>query len=182
MRGRRLARTRLTHFTDDGAARIGTGEVREMTFEGSRGETVQMFVVLPPGFRARRRSTRSCTSCTAARTASRRPVPPRWNAQLFAAPGYVAALVNFQGSTSWGQDFAQRIQGEWAARPFEDVMKATDALDRRRASWTRQRMAAAGGSYGGYMVSVDRGPHRPLPVHRQSRRRLGPRWRSTRAT
>ena len=49
---------------------------------------------------------------------------PRWNAQLFAAPGYVVALVNFQGSTSWGQDFAQRIQGEWAARPFEDVMKA----------------------------------------------------------
>src|ERR1051325_8504060 len=56
------------------------------------------------------------------------PSAGRAEAPAFAAPGYVVALVNFQGSTSWGQDFAQRIQGEWAARPFDDIMKATDLL------------------------------------------------------
>jgi len=76
----------------------------------------------------------------------------RWNPQLFAAPGYVAALVNFQGSTSWGQDFARRIQGEWAERPFEDVMRATDALI-ASGLVDEKRMAAAGGSYGGYMAA-----------------------------
>jgi len=52
----------------------------------------------------------------------------RWNAQLFAAPGYVAALVNFQGSTSWGQDFAQRIQGRWGDQPYLDVPRAALGL------------------------------------------------------
>jgi len=76
----------------------------------------------------------------------------RWNAQAFAAPGYVVALVNFQGSTGWGQDFAQRIQGEWAARPFEDVMRATDLLV-ASGLVDEKRMAVTGGSYGGYMAA-----------------------------
>src|SRR5207249_2987488 len=59
----------------------------------------------------------------------------RWSPHAFAAPGYVVAKVNFHGSTSWGQDFAECIQGSWGDRPFRDIMAAT------------------GGSYGGYMVS-----------------------------
>src|SRR5439155_263773 len=77
----------------------------------------------------------------------------RWNAQLFAAPGYVVSLVNFQGSTSWGQDFAQRIQGAWGERPFDDVMRATDVLI-ASGLVDEKRMAAAGGSYGGYLAAV----------------------------
>ena len=144
--------TRVTRFTEDGAALFHTGEVREITFEGSRGESVQMFLVLPPDY------------------LPGKPYPlvhmihggphgtfgdlwhARWNAQAFAAPGYVVALVNFQGSTGWGQDFAQRIQGEWAARPFEDVMKATDLLI-ASGLVDEKRMAVTGGSYGGYMVT-----------------------------
>ena len=76
----------------------------------------------------------------------------RWNAQLFAAPGYVVSLVNFQGSTSWGQDFAQRIQGAWGERPFDDVMRATDVLI-ASGLVDEKRMAAAGGSYGGYLAA-----------------------------
>ena len=76
----------------------------------------------------------------------------RWNAQAFAAPGYVVALVNFQGSTGWGQDFAQCIQGEWAARPFGDIMNATDVLI-AAGLVDDTRMAVTGGSYGGYLVS-----------------------------
>jgi dipeptidyl aminopeptidase/acylaminoacyl peptidase len=76
----------------------------------------------------------------------------RWNPHCFAAPGYVAALVNFQGSTSWGQDFARRIQGRWGDRPFRDLMAATDRLIGRGIA-DPKRLAAAGGSYGGYLVS-----------------------------
>src|SRR4030095_12531355 len=77
---------------------------------------------------------------------------PRWNAHLFAAPGYVVALVNFQGSTSWGNDFAQRIQGSWGERPFEDVMRGTDAMV-ETGYVDASRMGATGGSYGGYLVA-----------------------------
>ena len=143
---------RITRFTDDVTSRFATGEVREMQFAGAHGETVQMFVVLPPGYQEGRKYPLVHVIHGGPHGISGDQFHPRWNAQLFAAPGYVAALVNFQGSTSWGQDFAQRIQGEWAARPFEDVMKATDALI--AAGFVDEtRMAAAGGSYGGYMAA-----------------------------
>lgn len=144
--------TRLTRFTDEVQKRYGTGEVREVEFEGSRGEKVQMFVVLPPGHRDDTRAPLVHVVHGGPHAASGDQFHPRWNAQLFSAPGYVVALVNFQGSTGWGQDFAQRIQGEWAARPFEDVMRATDVLVAAGLA-DESRMAAAGGSYGGYMAA-----------------------------
>jgi dipeptidyl aminopeptidase/acylaminoacyl peptidase len=145
-------RTRLTRFTDEITSRFATGETRELTFEGAHGETVQMFVVLPPDFEEGRKYPLVHVVHGGPHGISGDQFHARWNAQLFAAPGHVAALVNFQGSTSWGQHFAQRIQGEWAARPFDDVMKATDALV--ATGWVDEtRMAAAGGSYGGYMMS-----------------------------
>jgi dipeptidyl aminopeptidase/acylaminoacyl peptidase len=143
---------RVTQFTEEGAARYHTGEVRETTFEGSRGETVQMFLVLPPEFTAGKRYPLVHMIHGGPHGTFGDLWHARWNAQAFAAPGYVVALVNFQGSTSWGQDFAQRIQGEWAARPFEDIMKATDLLI-ASGLVDEQRMAVTGGSYGGYMVS-----------------------------
>jgi len=143
---------RITSFTDDGAALFHTGEVREITFEGSRGESVQMFVVLPPGFEAGRKYPLVHMIHGGPHGTFGDVWHPRWNAQAFASPGYVVALVNFQGSTSWGQDFAQRIQGEWAARPFEDIMKATDVLV-ASGLVDESRMAVTGGSYGGYMVT-----------------------------
>jgi len=144
--------SQITHFTDEGAAAFHTGEVREITFEGSRGETVQMFLVLPPDYTAGKKYPLVHMIHGGPHGTFGDLWHGRWNAQAFAAPGYVVALVNFQGSTSWGQDFAQRIQGEWAARPFEDIMKATDLLV-ASGMVDEKRMAVTGGSYGGYMVS-----------------------------
>jgi dipeptidyl aminopeptidase/acylaminoacyl peptidase len=143
---------RLTRFTDPVASRFGLGEVREMQFEGAYGETVQMFVVFPPGHVDGKRYPLVQVIHGGPHGISPDAFHMRWNAQAFAAPGYVAALVNFQGSTSWGQDFAQRIQGSWGDRPLTDVMRATDALVAAGIA-DESRMAAAGGSYGGYMAA-----------------------------
>ena len=143
---------RVTQFTDDGAALHHTGEVREILFEGSHGRSVQMFLVLPPDFSAGKRYPLVHMIHGGPHGTFGDLWHARWNAQAFAAPGYVVALVNFQGSTSWGQEFAQCIQGEWAARPFEDVMRATDLLI-ASGLVDEKRMAVTGGSYGGYMVA-----------------------------
>ena len=76
----------------------------------------------------------------------------RWNPQVFAAPGYLVALVNFQGSTGRGQEFAASILGRWGDRPYQDVMSATDALIAQGLADPR-RMAVTGGSYGGYLAA-----------------------------
>jgi dipeptidyl aminopeptidase/acylaminoacyl peptidase len=143
---------RLTRFTDDASAAFGHGEVREMQFEGAYGENVQMFVVLPPGFETGKQYPLVQVIHGGPHGISGDVWHYRWNPHLFASPGYVVAMVNFQGSTSWGQDFAQRIQGGWGDRPYQDVMKATDAL-LATGIVDEKRMAAAGGSYGGYMAA-----------------------------
>jgi len=143
---------RLTRFTEEATSRFGLGEVREMQFEGAYGETVQMYVVLPPDYQPGRRYPLAQVIHGGPHGISGDQFHPRWNGQLFASPGYVAALVNFQGSTSWGQDFAKRIQGGWGDRPFQDVMRATDLLI-ASGLVDESRMAACGGSYGGYMAA-----------------------------
>ncbi|NOT33620.1 MAG: S9 family peptidase [Candidatus Eisenbacteria bacterium] len=143
---------RLTHFTAPIMDQVSLGEVREMTFEGGYGETVQMFVVLPPGDDGSTKRPLVQVIHGGPHGISGDGFHARWNLQLFAAPGYVAAAVNFQGSTSWGQDFAQRIQGGHGDRPYLDVMRATDVLI-ESGLVDGNRMAAAGGSYGGYMAA-----------------------------
>jgi dipeptidyl aminopeptidase/acylaminoacyl peptidase len=143
---------RVTRFTDEAFEGVGLGEVREVGFEGAAGEKVQQFLVLPPGGTRGGPLPLVQVVHGGPHAVSADSFHWRWNAHLFAAPGYAVGLVNFQGSTSWGQDFAQRIQGAWAERPFEDVMRATDVLVDSGVADAR-RMALIGGSYGGYMAA-----------------------------
>jgi len=143
---------RLTTFTDASMRAFATGEVREMTFEGAKGEKVQMFVLLPPGFREGTRYPLVMVIHGGPHGASADAFHFRWSGHAFGSPGYVVAMPNFQGSTGWGQDFAKRIQGGWGDLPYGDVMKATDVMI--ATGWIdEKKTAAAGGSYGGYMAS-----------------------------
>lgn len=149
-------RRRLTRFTEAALRDVALGEVREVTFPGSHGEPVEAFVVLPPpgppGSAAPGPLPLVQVVHGGPHGASPDAFGYRWNPHVFAAPGYVVMQVNFQGSTGWGQDFAQRIQGAWGERPLADVMKGTDAL-LATGLVDAARMALMGGSYGGYMAA-----------------------------
>lgn len=142
----------VTDFTDDAMSGIALGEVREIVCAGSGGESVQSFVILPPGHDASSPAPFVNVVHGGPHGIWGDEFHFRWNAQLFAAAGYVVAFPNPQGSTSWGHGFAQRIQGEWGVRPYEDVMAVTDHLI-ESGLVDKDRMAAAGGSYGGYMMA-----------------------------
>jgi dipeptidyl aminopeptidase/acylaminoacyl peptidase len=76
----------------------------------------------------------------------------RWNEELFAAPGYVAVMINPHGSTSYGQKFTDEIADDWGGEAYEDLMKGVDYVVQNYSFVDANRIAAAGGSYGGYMV------------------------------
>ena len=76
----------------------------------------------------------------------------RWNEELFAAPGYVAVLINPRGSTGYGQKFTDEITDDWGGRAYEDLMKGVDYVVGNYPYVDGNRVAAAGGSYGGYMI------------------------------
>ncbi len=76
----------------------------------------------------------------------------RWNAQVFAAAGYVVVMPNPRGSTGYGQKFIDDINHDWGGKPFDDIMAVTDHVVAELPYADGARMAAAGGSYGGYMI------------------------------
>ena len=128
------------------------GEVREIEFPGANGDPVQAFLVLPPGFDETKRWPLVHAIHGGPHGLFGDAWHWRWSAQAFAAPGHVVAMVNFHGSTSWGQDFAARIHGSWGDEPAADILAATDYLI-EQGFIDADRMAIAGGSYGGYLTS-----------------------------
>jgi dipeptidyl aminopeptidase/acylaminoacyl peptidase len=76
----------------------------------------------------------------------------RWNAQLFSGAGYVTLMINRRGSTGYGQKFTDQITADWGGRAYVDVMKGIDAAILKYPYIDKTKMAAAGGSYGGYMA------------------------------
>jgi dipeptidyl aminopeptidase/acylaminoacyl peptidase len=76
----------------------------------------------------------------------------RWNYQMWAARGYVTVLINPHGSTGYGQAFTEQISGDWGGAVYEDLMKGVDHVI-KLGYVDPNRIGAAGGSYGGYMVN-----------------------------
>jgi len=141
----------VTAFTRPGLKGIELGRVEE-TFEDADGDSVQMFLVHPPGPKRRGKVPLVHLIHGGPHGTFGDQWHARWNAQLVAARGYLAALVNFHGSVGWGHAFTRSILGRWGDLPYTDVMKATDWLVARRGA-DPKRMAATGGSYGGYLAS-----------------------------
>lgn len=143
--------TQLSRFTAPQIGELALAEVAEQRFGGAEGHAVQMFVLSPPD-------------------AQPGPLPLvhlvhggphgvfgdqwhwRWNPHVFTAAGYRVALVNFHGSTGFGEAFTRSILGRWGDQPAADILAATDVLVAQGLADPR-RMALAGGSYGGYLVS-----------------------------
>lgn len=141
-----------TRFNDALLAQFQFGKVEDVTFKGVDGADVQMFVVYPPGFDATKKWPLLMQIHGGPHGTSGDVFHFRWNNHVFAAPGYVVALPNFHGSTGFGEKFTRSIHGDWAAKPFADIMAATDYMI-GRGFIDANRTAAAGGSYGGYMMT-----------------------------
>ncbi len=151
IQSRRL--TQITHFNDWLRDTRAFGKLESFWFRGARGDKVQTFLLWP------------APQC---RKPGRIPVihmihggpqgmlgddfHPRWNAALFAAPGYAVLMVNFHGSTGYGQAFTDSIRGDWGGKPYQDIMLGLKAALARHKNLDPRRVCAAGASYGGYMI------------------------------
>jgi dipeptidyl aminopeptidase/acylaminoacyl peptidase len=75
----------------------------------------------------------------------------RWNVQVFAAAGFVVILTNPHGSIGYGQAFTDAVNGNWGGIPYDDIMATVDYVS-NLPYVDKDRMVAAGASYGGYMI------------------------------
>ncbi len=128
------------------------GELKEVVYKGWGGEPVQMWVIYPPGFDPKKKWPLLQIVHGGPHGAWMDQFHFRWNMQLFASRGYMVAAVNFHSSTGWGQAFTDSTTGDYGRRELEDVEKGTDYL-LAQGYIDSARLAAAGGSFGGYMMA-----------------------------
>jgi dipeptidyl aminopeptidase/acylaminoacyl peptidase len=76
----------------------------------------------------------------------------RWNPWLLVAKGYAVLLPDPALSTGYGENMIRRGWGEWGGAPYTDLMAITDTAE-ARADIDATKVAAMGGSYGGYMAN-----------------------------
>ncbi len=128
------------------------GPVKNVTYKGADDEDVQMWIIHPPGFDPKKKWPLLMFVHGGPHNAITTDFHFRWNAHLLASKGYVVAIPNFHGSSGFGQKFTDSITGDMATKPFIDIMKATDYME-KTGYIDNKRMAAAGASYGGYMMA-----------------------------
>jgi dipeptidyl aminopeptidase/acylaminoacyl peptidase len=126
--------------------------VEDYWWEGANGDKVHGFLLFPPGTSKDKHNPFLLLIHGGPQGMWSDRFHPRWNAQVFAAPGYVTLLANPRGSSGYGQKFVDEISRDWGGACYEDLMKGVDALIKE--GWIDStRMAAGGGSFGGYMAN-----------------------------
>lgn len=143
--------TALTHLNDDLLDSHQLTPLEEFSVEGAEKARVQGFLIKPPDFSLSRKYPALVLVHGGPQGEWGQDWSYRWNAQVFAGAGYVVIMPNIRGSTGYGQKFIDEINGDWGGRAFDDLMAATDYAA-KLPYVDPDRMAAAGGSYGGYMI------------------------------
>jgi dipeptidyl aminopeptidase/acylaminoacyl peptidase len=143
----------LTHVNDGRVATMRFGETEQMTFAGWNGETVHAWVIKPVDFDPSRRYPVAYLIHGGPQGSFPDHFHYRWNAQVYAGAGYGVVMVDFHGSTGYGQAFCDSIRQDWGGKPFEDLQRGLAAALERYAWMDGTRVAALGASYGGFMVN-----------------------------
>jgi dipeptidyl aminopeptidase/acylaminoacyl peptidase len=155
------AATKLTDFNDAALAKLTQGRVESVTYKGANGDDVQMWVVYPPNFSPDRKWPLYLLLHGGPHNGAIDGYQWRWNAQVFANWGYVTAWHNFHGSSGFGQAWTDSITRDWADLPYQDTIKAAEWFAAQ--PWIdKDRLAAGGGSYGGYLASLLLGKPHPF--------------------
>jgi dipeptidyl aminopeptidase/acylaminoacyl peptidase len=141
----------LTRINEPVMSRYQFTPLEEFTVDSADGSKVSTFLVKPFGFQANQKYPVLFLIHGGPQGAWGESWTYRWNAQVFAAAGYVVVMPNPRGSTGYGQKFTDEINGDWGGKVFDDLMAVVDNVAARPYA-DKDRMAAAGGSYGGYLI------------------------------
>jgi len=143
----------VTHANDTLLANLEMNAPEKFWYDGAEGTKVQAMLIRPPKFDATKKYPVLVLLHGGPQTMWGDSWGYRWNAQLFSAAGYVTLMINRRGSTGYGQKFTDEITNDWGGKAYVDVMKGVDAALAKYSFLDGTKMAAAGGSYGGYMVN-----------------------------
>ena len=153
--------TKLSDHNDAQLAATAFGKVESLTYQGGGGADIQMWVVYPPRFDPSKKYPLYLLLHGGPHNAITDSWTFRWNAQVFASWGYVTGWHNFHGSSGFGQSFTDAINPDRISKPYQDTLRAAEWF--AAMPWIdRDRMAAGGGSYGGFLAATLLGREHPF--------------------
>lgn len=148
------ARRRLTKVNEAIAGEVDIRPAEVMWVTGAEGIKVQVYIVKPHNFDASKKYPLIVNVHGGPQSQWADAFRGDW--QVYPGAGYIVAFPNPHGSTGFGQDYTASISGDWGGKPYEDVMKVVDALEKLPYVDTT-RIGAMGWSYGGYFMNWTEG-------------------------
>jgi len=145
--------TPLTHFNRDLMERAKLKPAEDVEWNGALGQKIHGFIVKPLDFDPAKKYPLVVLIHGGPQSAWNDNWGFRWNPQVFANSGYVVFAPNPRGSTGYGQQFVNEISGDWGGKVYTDIMNGVADVIRRNSFIDRNRIGAAGASYGGYMIN-----------------------------
>ncbi len=153
MPGKGGLETRITHLNDERLAGISFGRYKQFSFYGANSDEVFGYFIYPVDFDPNKTYPLAFLIHGGPQGSFDDHWHYRWNPQIYASHGYATVMIDFHGSTGYGQDFTDAINGDWGGKPYVDLMKGLDHVLSRHSWIDPERMAAAGASFGGYMIN-----------------------------
>ncbi len=144
---------RLTNANAARLAGIDWPTVTRFNFKGAEGDMVWGFALRPAALVAGAKAPVAFLVHGGPQGTFSDSWSYRWNPSAWAGHGYAVVSVDFHGSTGYGQAFTDAINREWGGRPLTDLKAGLKAATDRFDFLDGDRVCAAGGSYGGYMMN-----------------------------
>jgi dipeptidyl aminopeptidase/acylaminoacyl peptidase len=143
----------LTHVGQSTLAQTPFSAFEAFSFSGWNDETVHGYVVQPANYHPGQKYPVAFLIHGGPHGSFGNAWSYRWNPQVWAGMGYAVVMVDFHGSSGYGEAFAKSIIGHWGDRPLTDLQKGWSYALSRYSFLDADRACALGGSYGGYMVA-----------------------------
>ena len=148
-----LKQGQVTRLNDALLSQLDLPKMESYWFTAADGTKLQGFIVRPPAFDPNKKYPVKFLIHGGPQGAWGDAWSYRWNAELFAANGYVVVMVNPRGSTGYGQAITDGVNGDWGGKPFSDLMLGLDEAEKKFPFIDENRECALGASYGGYMAN-----------------------------
>jgi dipeptidyl aminopeptidase/acylaminoacyl peptidase len=143
----------ITHLNEALLSQLDLPKMESFWFTAADKTKLQGFIIRPPGFDAAKKYPVKFLIHGGPQGAWGDAWSYRWNPELFAANGYVVVMINFRGSTGYGQAIVDGVNGDWGGKPFTDLMEGLDYAEQHYPFIDKTRECALGASYGGYMAN-----------------------------
>ncbi len=145
--------SRITHINDERVKVSKMGEPEQFSFTGALGDTVYGYIVKPVDFDASKKYPIAFLIHGGPQGSFGNLFHYRWNAQAYAGAGYAAVMIDFHGSTGYGQAFTDAIRDDWGGKPLTDLQIGLAEAVKRYPWLDGNRACALGASYGGFMIN-----------------------------